>query len=401
MLSGKKIVLAVTGSIAAYKSALLVRSLVKAGAHVKVVMTNAAHDFITPLTLATLSKNPVVTDFISSKESGTWNNHVELGMWADILVVAPASANSIAKMANGITDNLFSAVYLSAKCPVVVAPAMDLDMWKHASTKNNIEKLNSYGNIILHPGNGELASGLIGEGRMAEPEEIFTFLQNYFSKKKKLAGKKVLITAGPTYEALDPVRFIGNYSSGKMGIALAEAALEMGAEVTLICGPSKETCSDKINRVNVVSAADMLKACKKYFTKSDITVMSAAVADFRPKKFAKDKIKKQGLVYDMPLPLESTEDILKYLGEHKTAKQLLVGFALETNNEMANAKKKLRSKKLDHIVLNSLRDRGAGFNTDTNKITLISKSNKIRKFELMTKPELARILMAIFAGEKK
>jgi len=401
MLRGKKIVLAVTGSIAAYKSAVLIRLLVKEGAQVKVVMTRSAHDFITPLTLATLSKNPVVTDFVLSQESGEWNNHVELGLWGDVILVAPASANSIAKMANGICDNLFSAVYLSAKCPVIVAPAMDLDMWKHASTKNNIEKIKSFGNIVFQPENGELASGLFGEGRMAEPEHIVSLLDNFFSKKKRLAGKKVLITAGPTYEAIDPVRFIGNHSSGKMGIALAEAAEEMGAEVTLICGPAKEKSSGKINRVDVVSAAEMFSACKKYFPKSDIIIMSAAVADFRPKKVFTEKLKKKGIEYDMPLPLEATQDILKYIGEHKLKKQLLIGFALETNDELNNAKKKLKSKNLDYIVLNSLQDKGAGFGYETNKVTLVSRNNKIRKFELMTKKELAMILMDIFAGEKK
>lgn len=401
MLRGKKIVLAVTGSIAAYKSAVLIRLFVKKGAQVRVVLTRSAHDFITPLTLATLSKNPVVTDFVSSPESGQWNNHVELGLWGDVLLVAPASANSIAKMANGICDNLFTAVYLSAKCPVIVAPAMDLDMWKHASTKNNIEKIKSYGNIVFQPENGELASGLYGEGRMAEPENIITQLENFFSKKKRLAGKKILITAGPTYEAIDPVRFIGNYSSGKMGIALAEAAAEMGAEVTLVCGPSNEKSSENVKRVDVVSAAQMFSSCKKYFSASDIIIMSAAVADFRPKKVFSEKLKKKGIDYDMPITVESTEDILKYLGAHKLKKQLLIGFALETNDELKNAKKKLVTKNLDYIVLNSLQDKGAGFGSDTNKVTLIAKNNKIRKFELMTKKELAFVLLNIFAGEKK
>lgn len=397
MLRGKKIVLAVTGSIAAYKSAVLTRLLVKQGADVKIIMTRSAQDFITPLTLSTLSKHPVLTDFVASKESGEWNNHVALGLWADVMVVAPASANTIAKMANGICDNLLQAVYLSAKCPVVVAPAMDLDMWKHASSQNNISKLVSFGNHILQPGTGELASGLYGEGRMAEPEEIISSLEKFFSKKKRLAGKKVLVTAGPTYEALDPVRFIGNHSSGKMGIALAEAAAEMGADVTLVCGPSNEKSSGKIKRIDVVSAKEMLNACKKHFPKTHLTIMSAAVADYRPANYSNIKIRKNDSNDGMLLSLERTEDILKYLGSHKAKKQLLAGFALETHDELKNAKKKLVSKNLDFIVLNSLKDKGAGFGGDTNKVTLISRSNKMRKFELMSKKELAQNLLDIFA----
>lgn len=394
MLKGRKIILAVTGSIAAYKAAFLTRLLKQQGAEVKIIMTHSAVDFITPLTLSTLSGNKVLIDFIADKRSGEWNNHVELGLWADVMVVAPASANTIAKMANGICDNLVLATYLSLRCPVIVAPAMDLDMWKHASTQKNITTLLSNGAEIIQPEKGELASGLFGQGRMAEPEHIVSYLQNFFLKSQKLKGKKVVITAGPTHEAIDPVRFIGNSSSGKMGIALAEQALKMGAEVTLICGPSSIASSSAIHRINVVSALEMLTACKKVAASAQIIIMSAAVADYRPKKIDTKKIKKSET--QLNLELEPTDDILKYLGTKKSTKQILVGFALETNNEIENAKQKLKNKKLDFIVLNSLQDKGAGFGHDTNKITILDKRNKLLKFELKSKEEAAKdILNAI------
>lgn len=387
MLKGRKIILAVTGSIAAYKAAFLIRLLKKQGAEVKVIMTPSAHEFITPLTLSTLSKEPVLSDFIENKKTGSWTNHVELGLWADVMLIAPATANTIAKLANGICDDLLQAVYLSLRCKAIVAPAMDLDMWNHPATQNNVKLLQQFGHSIIAPGKGELASGLNGEGRMAEPEEIVSYLESFFDKRKFLQGKKILITAGPTYEAIDPVRFIGNHSSGKMGIALAESALEAGAEVTLICGPSGISSHEKIKRINITTAAEMLSACKKWMLKSDILVMAAAVADYRPAKIAKQKIKKENAALD--IQLEPTVDILKWMGATKTSKQVLVGFALETNNELENAKKKLKSKNLDFIILNSLNDNGAGFGVDTNKITLIDKRNKITTFGLQSKKELA------------
>lgn len=388
MLSGKKIVLGVTGSIAAYKSAVLTRLLIKEGAQVKVVLTSCAKDFITPLTLSTLSKNPVYSDFYRN-DNGTWNNHVELALWADAIVIAPASANTLAKMSNGICDNLLLATYLSARCPVYFAPAMDLDMMKHASTKNNISKLKSYGNTIIDAGIGELASGLYGEGRMAEPEEIISFLLTTFKKQAPLNGKKALVTAGPTYEAIDPVRFIGNHSSGKMGIAIAEELAKQGAEVILICGPTSEVVNNvRIKRVNVTSAKEMLDACLTYFSGSSITVMAAAVADYMAAEPANQKIKKKndGLL----LKLKPTMDILTELGKKKKAKQILVGFALETNKGLKNAREKLKRKGLDFIVLNSMEDKGAGFGVDTNKITIIDKHNKGYKFGLKSKKEIAQ-----------
>ncbi|MEN8811500.1 MAG: bifunctional phosphopantothenoylcysteine decarboxylase/phosphopantothenate--cysteine ligase CoaBC [Flavobacteriales bacterium] len=387
MLKGKKVVLAVTGSIAAYKSALIVRQLIKAGAEVKVVMTASSHDFITPLTLSTLSKNPVFSEFTSSKESGSWNNHVDLGLWADIMLVAPATANSLSKMASGESDNFMMAVYLSAKCPVYIAPAMDLDMYKHPSTKENIEKLVSFGNVIIYPGSGELASGLEGEGRLAEPEDIIEFIERDIKSKQPLFGKKILITAGPTHEALDPVRYIGNRSTGKMGFALAQIASEMGAEVTLVAGPvSLKSSNSSVNRIDVISAKDMFEAVTNEFSNQDVVIMAAAIADYTPLNYSDSKIKKKE--GDLSISLKRTTDILAHLGENKT-NQTLVGFALETNNELENAKGKMERKKLDFIILNSLNDKGAGFAGDTNKISIIDANNKVTQFELKSKFEAA------------
>jgi len=388
MLKGKKIIVGITGSIAAYKAAMLVRLLVKNGAEVKVIMTEAALDFITPLTLSTLSKNPVITTF-KKEATGEWNNHVELGLWADALLIAPASANTIAKMANGICDNFLLATYLSARCTTYFAPAMDLDMYKHTTTVDNLKRLKSFGNKIINPGVGELASGLHGEGRMAEPEEIVFFLEKEFSKNLPLSKKKVLVTAGPTYEAIDPVRFIGNHSSGKMGFALAEEFARKGAEVTLVCGPNSLSLStNTIKRVDVVSADELYEASIKAFKNADIAVLSAAVADFKPAKIASQKIKKA--TSSKSIELIPTKDTLAALGKLKRKNQLLVGFALETNNEIENAKQKIKNKNLDFIVLNSLNDKGAGFKSDTNKISIIDKHNKITKFELKTKFQVAQ-----------
>ena len=387
MLNNKNIILGVCGSIAAYKSAILVRALIKAGANVKVILTADASNFITPLTLATLSKNPVYTQYFEA-ETGVWSNHVELGLWADYMIVAPASANTIGKMANGLCDNLLTAVYLSAKCPVFFAPAMDLDMWKHESTQDNISRLKSFGNTLIAPNKGELASGLFGEGRMAEPDEIVAFLAQEIKKGLPLLGKKVLVTAGPTYEAIDPVRFIGNHSSGKMGFALAEEMVSLGATVTLIAGPTAEQTVSTLERINVVSANDMLVACMAHFKQSDITIMSAAVADYTPTEVADQKIKKK--TGDLHIELKKTTDILASLGQLKQAHQLLVGFALETENEEAYAKEKLMKKNLDFIVLNSLNDKGAGFKTDTNKITIFNRDLVKTSFDTKSKKEVAK-----------
>jgi phosphopantothenoylcysteine decarboxylase/phosphopantothenate--cysteine ligase len=388
MLTGMKIVLGVCGSIASYKAAHLVRLLLKAGAEVQVVMTKDAVSFITPLTLATLSKKPVLIDYFVP-ETGEWNNHVDLGLWADILLIAPASANTLGKMSTGICDNLLLATYLSAKCPVYFAPAMDLDMWKHPSTAQNVKQLQSYGNILIQPNAGELASGLIGEGRMAEPEEIVALLQQELKKKLPLAGKKALVTAGPTYEAIDPVRFIGNHSSGKMGFAVAEELYRLGAEVILISGPTALSLSFKaIKRIDVVSADDLLKATLAEFGEADITVMSAAVADYKPEQVADQKIKKKEQAFS--LNLIKTTDILAELGNKKRANQLLVGFALETENEVAHASDKLKKKNLDLIVLNSLNDEGAGFKSDLNKITILDKQLNAETFVLKPKNEVAQ-----------
>jgi len=387
MLRNKNIILGVCGSIAAYKSAVLVRLLVKAGANVKVILTADAANFITPLTLATLSKNPVYTKYFE-EETGVWSNHVELGLWADYMIIAPASANTLSKMANGICDNLLSAVYLSAKCPVYFAPAMDLDMWKHESTKENVSKLLTFGNIMIAPTSGELASGLHGEGRMAEPEEIISFISAIIRKSLPLIGKKAMVTAGPTYEPIDPVRFIGNHSSGKMGFAIADELARLGAEVVLITGPTAEKNKQQLQRIDVITAAEMLDACTANFKGTDITVMSAAVADYTPVNVAAQKIKKTETVFQ--IELKKTTDILAQLGQLKDSNQFLVGFALETENEEEHAKAKLIKKNLDLIVLNSLQDKGAGFKKDTNKITIFNRAADKTTYEMKSKVEVAK-----------
>ena len=356
-------------------------------------MTEDAKEFITPLTLSTLSKNPVHYLFTDDKESGEWNNHVNLGLWADVFVIAPATANTLSKIAHGHCDNLLMATYLSAKCPIYIAPAMDLDMYKHGSTKDNLDKITEFGNTIINPEYGELASGLVGEGRMEEPEQIVQILEDHFEANVPLKGKKILISAGPTHEAIDPVRFIGNHSSGKMGFALAEEAAKLGADVELVCGPTSITTEEAgIVITKVVSAQEMYEACLSKFKTSDVAIMAAAVADYRPKTVADKKIKKETQTSDPTIELEKTPDILKTLGEQKQH-QLLVGFALETDNEEANAKSKLERKNLDFIVLNSLRDKGAGFATDTNRITILDKHNNIISFELKSKQEVAIDIM--------
>ena len=385
MLKGKKILLGITGSIAAYKSAVLVRLLVKKGAEVKVIMTTAAKDFVTPLSLSTLSKNDVLSDIA---DNDTWANHVMLGRWADIMLLAPLSCNTLAKMANGLCDNLVMAVYLSATCPVVAAPAMDEDMWHHQSTTDNLVKITSFGNHIIPVEKGELASGLVGEGRMAEPETIVAWLDNFFSDKLQLKGKKVLVTAGPTYEAIDPVRFIGNHSSGKMGVAIAEEMKNRGADVVLILGPSVIKVPEGIEVIKVKSANEMYEACINRFNAIDIAVMSAAVADYTPVSLSNEKIKKTDNIFNVELT--KTKDILKSLGARKTNTQLLVGFALETNNEKEYALKKLQTKNADMIVLNSLNDSGAGFGYDTNKITIFDKQGNEYPFDIKSKNEVAK-----------
>ena len=386
MLNGKKILLGVTGSIAAYKSAFLVRLLVKAGAEVKVIMTPSATDFISRLTLSTLSKNKVLVELFDDE---SWANHVMLGRWADVMLIAPLSCNTLSKMTHGQCDNLLLAVYLSATCPVVVAPAMDEDMWHHPSTKENIQKLVSYGNKIIPVDKGELASGLIGDGRMAEPETIVQFIEDNFCKPKSLTGKKAFVSAGPTYEPIDPVRFIGNHSSGKMGLAIAKELYNRGADVTLIIGPSSINLpGNGIKSVKVNTAEEMYNACTKQFEVSDIGIMAAAVADYTPTEVAMNKIKKTE--NELKIELKKTKDILKSLGEKKTPKQILIGFALETNNEREYAKEKLKSKNADMVVMNSLNDKGAGFGTDTNKITIFDKSGKEFHYDLMSKKEAAK-----------
>ena len=384
VLSGKKVLLGITAGIAAYKTANLVRLFIKSGAAVKVIMTPASKDFITPLTLSTLSKNPVHSTFYDKEdENELWNNHVDLGLWADLMIIAPATANTLSKMTNGTCDNLLLATYLSAKCPIYFAPAMDLDMYIHPSTKNSLKSLQSFGNILIPATSGELASGLVGEGRMAEPQDIVSFIEKDIASKLPFRGKKILITAGPTYEAIDPVRFIGNHSSGKMGFEIAKTIASLGAEVFLISGPSNQKVKHSfIHRVDVKSAEEMYNACHKYFSDVDVAILSAAVADYRPKNIATKKIKKKES--SLTIQLEPTKDILKSLGEIKT-KQLLVGFALETNNEIENAKSKIARKNLDLIVLNSLQDKGAGFATDTNKVTLIDADFNEKPFELKSK----------------
>ncbi|PVW16530.1 bifunctional phosphopantothenoylcysteine decarboxylase/phosphopantothenate--cysteine ligase CoaBC [Marixanthomonas spongiae] len=392
VLSGKHVLLGVTAGIAAYKAAFLVRHLVKKGAQVKVVMTPAAKDFVTPLTLSTLSKNEVFSSFTHEEDDNAqWNNHVALGLWADLFVIAPATANTLSKMAHGTSDNLLLATYLSAKCPVYYAPAMDLDMYKHPSTSETFNILNRFGNIQIPAEEGELASGLTGKGRMAEPEHIVSFLENDILKKLPLRNKKILITAGPTYEAIDPVRFIGNHSSGKMGYAIAEAAANLGAKVVLVSGPvSLQLEHSTIEVVSVTSAEEMYKAAHKHFPNCDIAILSAAVADYRPKEVASEKIKKNDS--SLTIQLEKTKDILKSLGELKKH-QFLTGFALETQNELENAKSKLKKKNLDLIVLNSLKDKGAGFKADTNKVTLIDKHNKVQPFPVKPKTEVANDIL--------
>ena len=389
VLSGKNVLLGVTAGIAAYKTAFLVRLFIKAGAEVQVVMTPASKDFVTPLTLSTLSKNPVYSNFFDEEEENEkWNNHVELALWADIFLIAPTTANTLSKMANGLCDNLLLAIYLSAKCKVYFAPAMDLDMYKHKSTKQNIKILKDFGNIFIPPSSGELASGLEGEGRMAEPEEIIEFIEKDISARLPLLGKKVLITAGPTFEAIDPVRFIGNHSSGKMGFALANHAADLGAEVILISGPSNEkTTNTLIKRIDVTNAEQMYNVCESNFNESNIAIFSAAVADYTPIVVATQKIKKKDA--SMHIELKPTRDILAAMGEVKKG-QFLVGFALETEDGIENAKSKLKKKNLDLIVLNTMQDEGAGFRTDTNKVTLIDKNEKLTTFELKSKTEVAK-----------
>ena len=386
MLQGKKIILGVTGSIAAYKAAHLVRLLVKEGMEVKVIMTPLAKEFITPLTLATLSRNPILVEFFNP-ENGDWNSHVDLGMWADAYLIAPATANTIGKMVNGVADNLLLTTYLSAKCPVFVAPAMDLDMFAHPSTKHNLDILRSYGNQIIEPAIGQLASGLEGTGRMVEPENIIQFLDDYVTPKL-MSGKKVLITAGPTYEKIDPVRFVGNYSSGKMGFALADACAKQGAEVTLITGPVNVRAKHAaINRINVESAEEMYKAVLSKFDKMDGAILCAAVADFTPVSQSDYKLKREH--DNLVVELKPTLDIAAEVGKIKRHEQFLVGFALETNNEEANAKSKMERKNFDFIVLNSLQDPNSGFGFDTNKVSIIHRSGLQREYELKSKLEVA------------
>ncbi|WP_340155030.1 bifunctional phosphopantothenoylcysteine decarboxylase/phosphopantothenate--cysteine ligase CoaBC [uncultured Winogradskyella sp.] len=395
ILKDKNILLGITAGIAAYKSASLVRLFIKAGANVKVVMTPASKDFITPLTLSTLSKHPVYSSFVEEgdDDNPTWNSHVDLGLWADIFVIAPATANTMAKMANGVCDNILLATYLSAKCQVYFAPAMDLDMYLHQSTKTSFNKLTSFGNKLIPAGTGELASGLVGEGRMAEPEDIINYIEKDILEQLPLKGKRVLITAGPTYEALDPVRFIGNHSSGKMGFEIAKAASNLGAEVILVTGPTHQKIAHNFVTVKpVVSAEEMYNEVHKHFKVCDIAILSAAVADYRPKNVSDQKIKKKDSTFT--IELEKTKDILKSLGEIKID-QYLVGFALETNNELEHAKGKLKSKNLDLIVLNSLQDKGAGFGVSTNKVTFITSSNTIIENELKSKADVAEDLMQL------
>mgnify|MGYP000002770314 FL=1 len=393
VLSGKKILLGVTAGIAAYKAAFLVRLLVKQGAEVKVVMTPKAKEFVTPLTLSTLSKNEVHSSFTNEdNDNAQWNNHVELALWADLFIIAPATANTLSKMAHGTSDNLLLATYLSAKCPVYFAPAMDLDMYKHPSTKQTFDILKGFGNHIIPAASGELASGLVGQGRMAAPETIISFICSEILKSLPLQGKKVLVTAGPTHELIDPVRFIGNHSSGKMGIAIAEHASSLGADVTLVLGPSSVPVSDKsIDVIDVTTAQQMYDAVHQFYQTTTIAICSAAVADFKPVTVLDQKIKKktgEGLSFD----LEPTKDILASLGLQKKH-QFLVGFALETENELENSKKKLEKKNLDLIVLNSLRDKGAGFKGDTNKVTFIDKDNKVTPFDVKSKKDVARDIL--------
>jgi phosphopantothenoylcysteine decarboxylase/phosphopantothenate--cysteine ligase len=392
VLSGKKILLGISGGIAAYKTATLVRLFIKAGAHVQVIMTPASKDFITPLTLSTLSKNPVHSTFYNEEdENAQWNNHVDLGLWADLMLIAPATANTLSKMVNGNCDNLLIATYLSAKCPVYFAPAMDLDMYKHPSTIASFRTLNQFGNIIIPAESGELASGLSGEGRMAEPENIIAFLEKDIEGKLPLKGKKILITAGPTYEAIDPVRFIGNHSSGKMGFDIAKSAAKLGASVTLVSGPTHLVVQySNINLIRVTSAQEMYDACHRFFNTVDVAICAAAVADYKPKSVSEHKIKKSDS--EFVIELEKTKDILASFGQIKQ-KQFLIGFALETENEIENAKLKIQKKNLDLIVLNSLQDEGAGFGSLTNKITFIDKNFVVEPLPLKSKEKVADDIM--------
>lgn len=388
VLSGKKVVLGISGGIAAYKTASLVRLFIKAGAQVQVIMTPASKDFVTPLTLSTLSKNPVYSSFYNEDEADAqWNNHVDIALWADLMVIAPATANTLSKMVNGNCDNLLIATYLSAKCPIYFAPAMDLDMYKHPSTISSFKALKAFGNLIIPAENGELASGLSGEGRMAEPETIISFLEADLERKLPLKGKKILITAGPTYEAIDPVRFIGNHSSGKMGFDIAESAANFGAEVILVTGPTYlRVRNSQIKVIPIVSAQQMYDTCHDYFKDVDVAIAAAAVADYRPKNVAQQKIKKTDESFT--IELEKTKDILESLGKIKN-KQFLIGFALETENEIDNAKAKIQKKNLDLIVLNSMRDEGAGFGKATNKVTFIDQFYTIENMPLKSKEEVA------------
>ena len=388
MLRNKHIILGITGSIAAYKAAYLIRGLVKKGAEVQVVITPAGKEFITPLTLSTLSSHPVISEFFSNRD-GTWNSHVDLGLWADAMLIAPATASTIGKMAHGVADNMLITTYLSCKAPVFVAPAMDLDMFAHPSTQHNLDLLRSYGNRIIEPASGELASHLVGKGRMEEPDRIIAVLEDFFAGRQALKGKRVMITAGPTYEKIDPVRFIGNYSSGKMGFALAEACAEQGAEVTLVAGPvALSTHHPAIKRVDVESAEEMYEAATQAFPDSDAAILCAAVADYRPEQRAEQKLKRE-MQGELMLHLVPNKDIAAALGATKRPDQVLVGFALETNDEAAHAADKLKRKKLDFIVLNSLRDAGAGFRCDTNKVTILDAEGHTEAFELKSKQAVA------------
>jgi len=396
MLKGKKIILGITAGIAAYKAATLARLFIKAGAEVKIVMTPLAKEFITPVTLATLSKNTVLCDFFNY-DDGEWNSHVDLGLWADIMVIAPATANSMAKMAHGVCDNLLLTTYLSARCPVMQCPTMDLDMYQHPATQKNIETLRSYGNLIVEPDSGELASGLVGKGRMAEPEDILSAVVSFFKSKQDLVGKKALVTAGPTHEKIDPVRFIGNYSSGKMGFAIAEELANRGAEVILVAGPVEmEVKNTSIKRIDVVSASEMEKASLDAFDSADVAVMCAAVADYTPVVESGQKIKSSD--NGITIQLKPTADIAKTLGQKKRTDQVLVGFALETNNERENALAKMKKKNLDFIVLNSLQDDKAGFKYDTNKITILAADGTENALPLKLKTELAVDIVDQIAG---
>jgi len=394
-LAGKHIILGITGSIAAYKAAMLVRLLIKEGAEVKVIMTPLAKEFITPLTMATLSKNPILVDFFNP-ENGDWNSHVDLGIWADLYLIAPASANTMAKMANGIADNLLLTTYLSAKCPVMIAPAMDLDMYNHHTTQNNIERLKKNGNIIIEAATGELASGLSGKGRMEEPDNILSSVIDFFSNQQRFNGINVLITSGPTYEPIDPVRYIGNHSSGRMGSAIANSFAKQGALVTYISGPARVYPShSNIHRIDITTAAEMYSAVQKVFKKSDIIVLAAAVADFTPEKTSNQKIKKGK--DSLEIKLIPTIDIAASVGKIKKKNQFIVGFALETQNEKQNAIKKLKDKNLDLIVLNSLKDKGAGFGFETNKVTIIDKNEEFYYFDLKQKIEIADDIVDLVA----